>query len=228
MGTHQGPTPRGSHCPLLSPWQPGAWPVPSTPGAPEGQNSSPRARQGPSRKHPPQALASRLQDLKGMRVSGGTQVSRGRAWSGTEVGRRVTHTWVPQPMPSRLVPKEIRSRGAVEPLGEEGPPQALGPGQDGFSQMGPRVGLMPGSPRSWGDGGWGSHSSPGNPTSHPGRPRHPRPGLAPRARAWSKASGCCSCRRGRQPGRPLGHDHAGAAGVLAQREGQLEAGEAAL
>lgn len=84
--------------------------------------------------------------------------------------------------------------------------------------------------------GWGrgSHSSSGNHMSHPGRPRqtqgHPTHTQAwpPHARAWSKASGCCSCRRGRQPERPLQHDHAGAAGVLAGREGQLEAREAAL
>lgn len=144
------------------------------------------------------------------------------AWSGERRWEDIeTHMWVSQQKPgdsrapplAQLIPQGTRSRAAgarlqagvepgthdtrcilqPEPPGEEGPLQVARAGQDGFSQVGPRVGLMPGSPRSWSDGGggvtalWEPHVSsrqtqadPGTPPPHTHRPGPHMHGPGPR------------------------------------------------
>lgn len=65
-----------SSCP---PGSLGAWLVPSTLGASDGQDSEPSTRQGPRRKHQPLALTSGLRDLKGTQVG-----LRHGAWLGEQ------------------------------------------------------------------------------------------------------------------------------------------------
>lgn len=169
-----------------------------------------------------------------------------------------THMWAPQQKPgdsrappfARLIPQGTRSwatgarlqarsgacdtRCILSHLGRRGHFRSSVPSRAGWVQPGGAQGRADARLAlflvGWGRGEsqlfWEPHVLSRQTQADPGT--SPSQAWPPRARAWSKASGCCSCRRGRQPERPLQHDHAGAAGVLAGREGQLEAREAAL
>lgn len=100
--------------------------------------------------------------------------------------------------------------------------------QDGFGQAGLRGGAdaQPG-PINGGNREAGIHRAPGSRCPSQTQPlpqarasRTPRPGSCPQ--------GCRPCRRRRWPEPQLQHDHAGAAGLLEEREALLEAGQAAL